>query len=175
TVRPTCTIRTPGRRASASRFVRASAPSAPARSRRPSSESPRVKALRALTRVDSDREASLLAYRDLSSTEHAEGSHLRVRPFLRAVRLFGQDERMAVRALLETILPAALALVLCIAAIAVWSLVDGSTLAESIESGLSTAPLVGYPLAAVALGWLIVNLASKRSSSAARFWFNLLI
>ncbi|HLT67589.1 MAG TPA: hypothetical protein VKZ73_06925 [Microbacterium sp.] len=82
---------------------------------------------------------------------------------------------MAVRALLETILAAALALVLCIAAIAVWSLVDGSTLAESIESGLSTAPLVGYPLAAVALGWLIVNLASKRSSSAARFWFNLLI
>ena len=98
-----------------------------------------------------------------------------MRPFLRAVRLFGQDERMAVRALLETILAAALALVLCIAAIAVWSLVDGSTLAESIESGLSTAPLVGYPLAAVALGWLIVNLASKRSSSAARFWFNLLI
>lgn len=98
-----------------------------------------------------------------------------MRPFLRAVRLFGQDERMAARAFLETILTVALTLFLSASFIAVWSLIDGSTLTEAIESGVRTASVVLYPLAVVAIGWLIVNLAAKRSSSTARFWFNMLV
>lgn len=98
-----------------------------------------------------------------------------VRPFLRACRPFGHDELVAARAFLETILTVALTLVISAAFIAVWSLVDGSTLTEAIEAGVGAASLVLYPLAAVALGWLIVNLAARRSSSTARFWFNMLI
>ena len=88
---------------------------------------------------------------------------------------FGHDERVALRAFFETILTVALTLVLSAGVITVWSLVDGSTLTESIESGVRMASVVLYPLAVVAVGWFIVNLAARRSSSTARFWFNLLI